>query len=99
MAVVNLVDEARRLPVEWRSHVLGKTGNVCVKVLRMDASPHAEESHAYDEVLLVLEGRLELCVNEQHKSVCTGEMLIVEAGQAHAVLKGSHGTLLIIDPA
>lgn len=28
-----------------------------------------------------------------------GELLIVKAGQAHAVLEGSHGVLLIVDPA
>ena len=99
MAIIDLVGEAQRLTVSWRTSVLGRIGNARIKVLRMDASSHAEEMHDYDEGLLVLEGRLELLVDGQHRAVNAGEMLIVKAQQAHAVLAGSHGTLLIIDPA
>ncbi|WP_315986129.1 cupin domain-containing protein [Streptomyces sp. t39] len=63
----------------------------------MDGSPVREEAHAADEVLLVLDGRLELVVEGKAVAVESGEMYRVPAGARHAVGPGSRGTLVIVE--
>ena len=97
MTWMNLMSEAAALPQAWRSRVLGRVGQANVKVLRMDAMPLEEESHPYDEALLVLEGTMELTVPSGPITVRTGELYLVPAQTPHAVREGSQGTLLIVD--
>ena len=88
---------AKTLPSAWRSVVVGKVGAANIKVLRMDEQPYAEETHDYNEGLLVLDGELLLQVGQAQVVVKAGQMYLAQAGTAHAVLPGSHGTLVIID--
>ncbi|MCK9800010.1 cupin domain-containing protein [Pseudomonas sp. MAFF 302030] len=86
-----------QLPTTWRSSLLGQVGPARIKVLRMDAQAYLEETHDYNEGLLVTSGCLHLTVAGEEVSVGLGQMYLVEAGVAHAVRAGSHGTLVIID--
>ena len=97
MSLTNLVSEAAALPQAWRSRVLGRVGQANVKVLRMDAMPVEEETHPYDEALLVLEGIMELSVSGAPVTVRSGELYLVRAQVPHTVREGSQGTLLIVD--
>ncbi|MGS5089838.1 cupin domain-containing protein [Hydrogenophaga sp. A37] len=94
---INLIDAAQALPTAWRSTVLGQAAGANVKVLRMDAAAYPDESHAFDEALLVLDGQMNLDIQGQQIEVTAGEVFIVPAGVPHAVAPGSHGTLVIID--
>ena len=90
---------AGELPEAWRSTIVATAAGVNVKVLRMDGAPYAAESHGFAEGLLVLEGRMNLDVAGEIVSVGAGEIIVVPAGVPHAVTPGSHGTLVILDPA
>lgn len=65
--------------------------------LRMDEMPSAVEVHDYTEGLLVISGQLMLGVLGEVISIGEGQMYLAEAGLPHAVLPGSHDTLIIID--
>ncbi|GAA4837017.1 cupin domain-containing protein [Kitasatospora terrestris] len=97
MSVIDLTGTAAGLPQAWSSLLLGRVGTAAVKVLRMDGTPVAEESHGADEALLVLDGRMELVVDGTPVSVRAGELYLVAAGTAHAVAPGSRGTLVIVE--
>ncbi|MFI5806221.1 cupin domain-containing protein [Streptomyces sp. NPDC051561] len=97
MTAVNLTETAANLPAAWSSRGLGTVGAACVKVLRMDELPVAEERHGAAEALLVLEGRLELEVDGMPVSVRAGELFMVAAGTPHAVRPGSRGALVIVE--
>ncbi|MFF3763906.1 cupin domain-containing protein [Streptomyces sp. NPDC001922] len=97
MSVVDLFRTAAALSGAWKSRLLGEVGTACVKVLRMDGLPVEEETHGTAEVLLVLDGRLELSVEDAEVSVGPGEMYAVPAGARHAVRAGSRGTLVIVE--
>lgn len=97
MSVVKVSEAAAALPRAWSSAVLGRVGTASVKVLRMDGLPVEEERHGEPEVLLVLDGRLELSVEGAAVTVGPGEMYVVGAGVAHAVRPGSRGTLVIVE--
>lgn len=99
MMKIDLLTTANGLPDAWRSRVISHVGNAQIKLLRMDTSPHAEEVHDYNEALLVLQGKLVLFVEGQCRTLNAGELLMVEAGQPHAVCAGSNGSLLIVDVA
>ncbi|MDY0833008.1 MULTISPECIES: cupin domain-containing protein [unclassified Pseudomonas] len=97
MPLLDFTAIATQLPDTWKSTRLGQVGPARIKVLRMDAQAYEEETHDYNEGLLVIDGRLRLSIGEEAIDVGAGQMYLVEAGIAHAVLPGSHGTLVIID--
>ncbi|WLH91484.1 cupin domain-containing protein [Pseudomonas sp. FP453] len=97
MPLLDFAAIAGHLPGTWKSTRLGQVGPAQIKVLRMDAQPYEEETHDYNEGLLVTSGHLLLSIAGQAIRVEAGQMYLVEAGVAHGVLAGSQGTLVIID--
>ncbi|WP_375574979.1 cupin domain-containing protein [Paracidovorax oryzae] len=94
---IDLLAEARALPATWRSRVVGRAADANFKIVRMDDAAYPDETHDFDEALLVLEGRMNLDLQGRRIEVGAGEVFIVPAGVPHAVAPGSHGTLVIID--
>ncbi|MGB3122351.1 MAG: cupin domain-containing protein [Pseudomonas sp.] len=97
MPLLDFAAIAEHLPASWRSTRVGQVGPARIKVLRMDEQAYEEETHAYNEGLLVISGHLRLSIGEEEIQVRAGQMYLVQAGVAHGVLAGSHGTLVIID--
>ena len=97
MSHKNLKDEAAVLPDSWRSVVLGEAAGAQVKVLRMDSAAYPDETHDFDEALLVMDGRMNLDIHGEVITVNAGELYLVPAYTPHAVAAGSYGTLVIID--
>jgi mannose-6-phosphate isomerase-like protein (cupin superfamily) len=81
----------------WRSTILARIGGAKLKVLRMDDRPYGEETHAYDEGLLVVDGLMRLAIGGAVIDVGAGELYLVPAGTPHAVAPGSRGTLVIVE--
>ncbi|MFF7456344.1 cupin domain-containing protein [Kitasatospora sp. NPDC008115] len=99
MNPVDLYEAASALPTPWDSRALGRVGTAVVKVLRMDGRPLPVEVHDAAELLLVLDGRLELLVDGVELTIGPGELHEVAAGARHAVRPGSTGTLLLVEAA
>jgi len=97
MNKIDLLAVSSELASAWRSEVVGKAAGANVKVLRMDGAEYPNETHSFDEALLVIEGAMNLYLNSEAVQVSAGEVYIVPAGVPHAVAPGSHGTLVIID--
>lgn len=94
----NLVEEAVLLPDAWRSRILGTIGGANLKVIRMDVNGIPHETHSeFDEALLLIDGQVSLEIE--------GEVIVMHAGgssyrpcrKKHRVLKGSYGTLFLVD--
>lgn len=97
MSLLDFAAIAGQLPDSWKSACLGQVGPARIKVLRMDEQAYVQETHAYNEGLLVVSGQLRLSIDDKEIRVDAGQMYLVEAGTAHTVLAGSHGTLVIVD--
>lgn len=97
MSKTDLRALAADLPEAWRSTVVGQAAGANLKVLRMDGRAYPNESHPFDEALLVIEGQMNLDLRGDVVPVTAGQVFIVPAGVPHAVAPGSHGTLVIID--
>lgn len=97
MPLLDFAVIAKQLPDSWKSTRLGQVGPARIKVLRMDEQAYEEETHDYNEGLFVVSGHLQLSIDNQEIRVNAGQMYLVQAGTAHSVLAGSHGTLVIID--
>jgi quercetin dioxygenase-like cupin family protein len=97
MPLFDLTSIAESLPTTWRSTVIGRAAASQIKVLRMDSQSYPNEAHDFDEALVVLEGQMNLLIDNQIIEVKQGQMYIVPSGISHAVAHGSHGTLVIID--
>ena len=98
MPHINLNHVAEKLPSFWQSKILGQSGNCNIKILKMDAQQYPDETHDYNEALIVISGKMFLIVEGQQIQVSEGEMYLAPAGVAHSVAQGSYGTLMIIDP-
>lgn len=98
MPHIDLNSIAENLPTFWKSEIIGRAGNCNIKILKMDEQHYPDEAHAYQEALVVINGKMFLFVGGEQVQVAAGEMYLVPAGVPHAVAKGSHGTLMIIDP-
>jgi quercetin dioxygenase-like cupin family protein len=96
MNLVNLKSAVAQLDT-WKSIVLARVSGANIKVMRMDGAPYPDESHDYPEGLLVVDGQLNLTVGSEAITVRAGEICVVPAGVAHAVVPGSTGTLVIFD--
>ncbi|MBQ5949991.1 cupin domain-containing protein [Massilia sp. ST3] len=99
MSHLHLKNTADHLPHFWQSAIVGHAGNSNIKVLKMDGQAYPAETHDYAEALVVIEGKMFLSVHDEPVVVAGGEMVLVPPGVPHAVAEGSHGTLMIIDPA
>lgn len=97
MQKIDLVASAESLEAAWRSLVLGRAGGANFGVVRMDAAAYPDVCHDFDEALLVLEGQMNLEIQNAVVAVRTGEAVIVPAGIPHEGAAGSFGTLIIID--
>lgn len=93
----DLVDLALQIPDAWRSKIVGNVAGANFKVLRMDGHAYPNESHTFNEILLVLEGQMNLQIGGNLVVVRSGEACMVPAGLPHAVAEGGQGTLVIID--
>lgn len=94
---INLKTSAASLPKAWFSAVVGKAAGANLKVLRMDDTAYPNESHEFEEALLVVDGHRNLEIQGVVVEVSAGEVFIVPSGVPHAVAPGSNGTLVIID--
>ena len=81
----------------WKSTIVGTPAGVHFKVLRMDGTAYPNETHNFEEALLVLDGQMNLDIDGEVIAVRKHELFLVPANVAHAVSAGSHGTLVIID--
>ncbi len=97
MSLIRLAEMAQALPQAWSSQLLARFGDARLKLLRMDDDSYPIESHDDQEGLLVLEGVMQLKLDEGVVPVRAGELYLVPAGTPHAVAAGSRGTLLIVD--
>lgn len=53
MTSIDFKTVAKALPLAWKSTVVGRVGAANIKVLRMDEQSYEEETHDYNEALLV----------------------------------------------
>ena len=98
MPLINLNKVAKSLPTFWKSEIIGQSGNSNIKILKMDGQQYPDETHDYNEALIVINGVMFLIVAGEQVQVSEGEMYLAPAGVPHSVATGSHGTLMIIDP-
>ncbi|TFW10172.1 cupin domain-containing protein [Oxalobacteraceae bacterium OM1] len=95
--LINLRETAAQLPLPWKSTIVGSASGANLKVLRMDGRTYAPEAHEYAEALIVLDGCMNLSIEDRMVAVKAGEMFLVPSRVLHGVADGSHGTLLIVD--
>ena len=65
MSKTHLISAANQLPRAWASTIVGQAAGSNVKVLRMDGAAYPDESHDFDEALLVLDGCMRLDLQGQ----------------------------------
>ncbi|BAQ82765.1 cupin [Pseudomonas sp. St29] len=74
MPLLSFEHLSSQLPSPWHSTRVGQVGPARIKVLRMDQQPHPEETHDYNEGLLVTQGCLRLGIGQATVEVLAGQM-------------------------
>lgn len=95
----DLVGHARLLGPAWSGKLVGRPGGVGLKLFKVDAAGLAREMHpGYDEALLMLEGAIDLVMDDVQVPLRAGDLQIIPAGSWHEILPGGHGSFLLVDP-
>ena len=100
MAITYLRSEELPRDIVSRDFVGEQHGGVGACVLFVDANPGQGprlHRHPYVEILIVLEGTSTFDDGETKREVPTGEMAVVDAGQAHGFVNNGPGMLRQID--
>jgi len=100
VAITYLRSEELPRDIVSRDFVGEQHGGVGACVLFVDANPGQGprlHRHPYVEILIVLEGTSTFDDGETKREVPTGEMAVVDAGQAHGFLNNGPGVLRQID--
>ncbi len=100
MAIKFFREAALPKDVISRDFVGEQHGGVGACVLFVDAGPQQGprlHRHPYVEILIVLEGTSTFDDGESKRVVTAGEMVVVDAGQAHAFINSGEGRLRQID--
>ena len=100
MAITYLRSEELPRDIVSRDFVGEQHGGVGACVLFVDANPGQGprlHRHPYVEILIVLEGTSTFDDGETRREVSTGEMAVVDAGQAHGFVNNGPGMLRQID--
>ncbi|MFZ4835137.1 cupin domain-containing protein [Rouxiella sp. Mn2063] len=98
MKTGQLTSIAASLADEWISLAIGKIGGANIKVIKMGGEGIPDEVHPdFDELLVVIQGYMQLVVDNETFSLQEGEYFLVSQGSVHRVLPGSYGTLLLVD--
>ena len=98
MSTGNLSLLAQAFPEVWQSRRLGEVGNAAIKLIKMGGEGIPDEYHSeFDELLVVIDGEMELIVDEQVIVLKTGDYYLIPRGAVHRVSPGSYGSLLLVD--
>lgn len=94
----SLFTGAAALPDVWRSAIISKIGQTNVKLIRMGGEGIPDEVHEhFAELLVVIEGQMDLDVDGQRVVLKSGDYFVIPPGSPHRVLPGSSGILLLVD--
>jgi mannose-6-phosphate isomerase-like protein (cupin superfamily) len=95
----DLIGDARLLGSNWAGKLIGRPGGVGLKLFKVDEGGLAREMHpAYDEALLMLDGAIDLAIDDVCVSLRAGDLQVIPAGAWHEILPGGHGSFLLVDP-
>lgn len=99
MDVVDLHEAFRRLDAPWTPRIVGAVNGFHAKVARLEGEfvwhSHAEE----DELFLVLEGRLRLCLRDRDVVLEPGQLHVVPRGVEHLPIAEPFAHVLLFEPA
>lgn len=98
MKTGQLISIAASLADQWASLPIGKIGGANIKVIKMGGEGIPDEVHPdFDELLVVIQGHMQLVVDNEIFSLQQGEYFLIPQGSVHRVPPGSYGTLLLVD--
>lgn len=99
MSAIHLPTVSAALEKSWKSQVLANLSGVQVRMTRMDETGIPPEVHTgLDESIYVVEGALELELDGAIVPMRAGDFCLIQSGQIHRIMPGSHGTLMVISP-
>ncbi|MFN8548258.1 MAG: cupin domain-containing protein [Candidatus Eisenbacteria bacterium] len=99
MEKVNLAEKLSRFQEHWSPKVVGELNGQQVKVVKVQGEfvwHHHEEE---DELFLVLQGELEIHLEDRVVTLRPGEFFIVPRGVEHKPVAHEEAHLLLLEPA
>lgn len=95
---VHLVSEAEKLTETWSPRVVGRVGDLYVKVARLRGAFVWHAHPGEDELFLVLRGRLRIELEDGAVEVEEGAFCVVPAGVRHNPVAGEDCLIALIEP-
>ncbi len=99
MQKINLKDKLAKIDELWVPRIVGELNGQYVKVVKFQGEYvwHAHENE--DELFLVLDGEMELCLRDRTVTLKQGEFYIVPRGVEHKPVADKECSVLLFEPA
>src|SRR5262245_64749079 len=90
---MHIIDHSGQSREEWRPGVITRmqvsavTGSTQLCVFQQWCDPGKSAPthlHAVEEILTVLDGKAQMCIEDEHATLTTGQSVLVPAGRRHA---------------
>jgi mannose-6-phosphate isomerase-like protein (cupin superfamily) len=96
---VNLSAELARIDKPWSPVIVGELNGQTVKLARLDGEFVWHQHEHADEMFLVLEGRVRICLRDREVSLGEGEMFVVPRGVEHKPIADEPAHVMLFEPA
>ncbi|MEE9552935.1 MAG: cupin domain-containing protein [candidate division Zixibacteria bacterium] len=99
MQKINLREKLEMIDDLWVPRIVGELNGQYVKIVKFKGEYvwHSHENE--DELFLVLDGEMELCLRDQTVNLKPGEFFIVPRGVEHKPVAGKICSVILFEPA
>jgi len=99
MESVSLEDAFDAIEETWDPHIVAEANDQHVKAARLEGEfvPHAHEDA--DELFYVVDGELDIELEDETVHLSAGELVVVPAGVEHKPIAESEARVLLLEPA
>ena len=99
MKKVNLAEKLAQFTEHWSPRIVGELNGQHVKLVKLEGAFVWHHHEHEDELVLVLEGHLEIHLRESVVALDPGEFFIVPRGVEHKPVASGEVHVLLLEPA
>ncbi len=99
MKAINLKEKFGLFQEHWRPKIVGELNGQCVRLVKVQGEFVWHHHDVEDELFLVVQGRLTICLRDENVTLQEGEFLIVPHGVEHKPVAEEEAWLLLLEPA
>lgn len=95
---VNLAEKFNMFTEQWSPKLVGSVNDMHVKIARVEGEFIWHTHDNEDEMFIVVEGKLTICLRERNIEVAPGEFIVIPRGVEHKPVSDGETKIMMIEP-